>query len=48
LAAQGATRTIPIVIAGVGDPVDSGLVASLAHPGGNITGTSSLAPDIVG
>jgi putative ABC transport system substrate-binding protein len=48
LAAQAATRTIPIVIAGVGDPVGSGLVASLAHPGGNITGTSSLALDIVG
>jgi putative ABC transport system substrate-binding protein len=48
LAAKAATRTIPIVIAGVGDPVGSGLVASLAHPGGNITGTSSLALDIVG
>lgn len=48
LAAKEATKTIPIVMAGVGDPVGSGLVASLSHPGGNITGTSSLALDIVG
>jgi putative ABC transport system substrate-binding protein len=48
LAAKAATRTIPIVIAGVGDPVGSGLVASLGHPGGNVTGTSSLSLDIVG
>ena len=45
-AAQAATRTIPIVMVAVGDPVRVGLVASLAHPGGNITGTSFLGPDV--
>jgi len=42
-AAKGATRTIPIVMVNPGDPVGTGLVASLAHPGGNVTGLSSMA-----
>jgi putative ABC transport system substrate-binding protein len=45
-AAQAATRTIPIVMVSVGDPVRAGLVASLAHPGGNVTGTSFLGAAI--
>jgi putative tryptophan/tyrosine transport system substrate-binding protein len=48
-AAQQATRTIPIVIAGMPDPVGSGLVGSLARPTGNVTGVSSAGgPEIVG
>ena len=45
-AAQKATTTIPIVMASVGDPVGSGFVQSLAHPGGNITGLSNLTGDL--
>jgi putative ABC transport system substrate-binding protein len=45
-AAMQATRTIPIVLVGVGDPVGTGLVASLAHPGGNVTGVSAFLSDI--
>src|SRR5712691_8795098 len=46
LAAKQATTTTPIVIAGVGDPVRSGLVSSLAHPGGNVTGLTILGPGL--
>src|SRR4030095_9134037 len=46
--AQHATTTIPIVMAVSGDPVGAGLVASLARPGGNITGLSSRAPEVSG
>ncbi len=45
-AAQQATRAIPIVMFGVGDPVATGFVASLARPGGNITGLSQISPEL--
>ena len=45
---KDATSTIPIVMAQVNDPVGNGFVASLARPGGNITGLSTLAPEISG
>jgi putative tryptophan/tyrosine transport system substrate-binding protein len=46
LAAKGATTTIPIVMANTTDPVGDGLVASLARPGGNVTGLSSLGTEL--
>jgi putative tryptophan/tyrosine transport system substrate-binding protein len=48
LAVKKATTTVPVVMVAVGDPVGTGLVSSLARPGGNLTGLSSIAPDLEG
>lgn len=46
-AAKAATQTIPVVFTQVGDPVAAGIVKEIAHPGGNITGVSNLATELV-
>jgi putative ABC transport system substrate-binding protein len=48
LAVKKSTTTVPLVMVAVGDPVGTGLVTSLARPGGNLTGLSSIAPDLEG
>jgi putative ABC transport system substrate-binding protein len=48
LAAKRATSTIPIIFAGVGNPVGAGLVATLSRPGSNVTGMSNQTPDLAG
>jgi putative ABC transport system substrate-binding protein len=48
IAAKKVTKTIPIVFTGVGDPVGAGVVPSLSHPGGNVTGISILATELSG
>src|SRR5204862_5059428 len=46
VAARNATQTIPIVFVAIGEPVASGLVASLARPGANLTGTTRMLPEM--
>jgi putative ABC transport system substrate-binding protein len=48
LAVKNATTSIPLVMIAVGEPVATGLVASLARPGGNVTGVTSISPEIEG
>jgi len=48
LAAKEATSTIPIVMAAIGDPLDTGVVASLGRPGGNVTGFSAFVTELAG
>jgi putative tryptophan/tyrosine transport system substrate-binding protein len=48
LAVKKATTSIPLVMIAVGDPVGTGLIGSLAHPGGNVTGLTSIAADLEG
>jgi putative tryptophan/tyrosine transport system substrate-binding protein len=48
IALKKATTTLPLVMIAVGDPVGTGLIASLAHPGGNITGLTSISPELDG
>ncbi len=48
IALKQATTTLPLVMIAVGDPVGSGLIASLAHPGGNLTGLTSISPELDG
>ena len=48
LAAKQATATIPVVMAAIGEPLGVGVVTSLAHPGGNVTGFSSFATELTG
>jgi ABC-type uncharacterized transport system substrate-binding protein len=48
LAAKNATKTVPIILVGVTDPVDAGLVDSLSHPGGNVTGFTDISSLLAG
>ena len=48
LAAKNATATIPVVMAAIGEPLDTGVVTSLSRPGGNVTGFSSFVTELVG
>jgi putative ABC transport system substrate-binding protein len=47
MAARNATKQIPIVMIGVGDPVATGIISSLARPGGNITGNTAIAAEVM-